>query len=225
MDRLPFSIYDFFGYLASGFVLMASLAAAFTNSDAWQQSPGVIVGTLFVVVAYSAGHIIANIAGYLLESKLVGSILGAPSTVLFGDGPTSRWLRVFPGYYRPLPATQSKLVLERARARGCVGPGQGLFYHCFSVAKADDPTMLRLSTFLNLYGFARNMTVALVLSAAALVVGSLLGTASTGSLVPPGWWAAAAGLGAIGLVYRYLKFFRHYAVEVFVFYAEAPEER
>src|SRR6266498_2496011 len=33
-------------------------------------------------------------------------------------------------------------------------------------------------------------------------------------------WAAAAVVAAVGLLYRYLKFFRLYSVEVFVRYAE-----
>jgi hypothetical protein len=33
-------------------------------------------------------------------------------------------------------------------------------------------------------------------------------------------WAVAAAIAAVGLLYRYLKFFRLYSVEVFVRYAE-----
>jgi hypothetical protein len=62
MDRLPLSVYDFFGYLASGFVLMAALAASFAGSDVWQKNPPAIVAVLLVVdltyheAARATGH-------------------------------------------------------------------------------------------------------------------------------------------------------------------------
>lgn len=220
MDKVPFSVYDFFGALSGGFILLAAIAAAFTDSDAWQSTPSTVVGAILIVAAYCAGHVIANVSGYVLESRLVGNRLGAPTKVLFGERAQSRWRYVFPGYYKPLPAEQQRAVLAQAKRHGIEQPGEGLFYHCFARAKADEPTMLRLSTFLNLYGFARNMTVALLLAGIALVTGSLMGSAHTGSLVSPGWWAVGAFVGAFGLLYRYLKFFRHYAVEVFINYAE-----
>ncbi|MGO9607062.1 MAG: hypothetical protein ACLQAT_27340 [Candidatus Binataceae bacterium] len=34
------------------------------------------------------------------------------------------------------------------------------------------------------------------------------------------YWAGRAMVVAVGMLYRYLKFFRHYTVEVFVTYAE-----
>jgi hypothetical protein len=223
MDKLPFTVYDFFGYLSAGFVLLVGLAAAFTGTESWQRTPGATVGLLLVVVAYTAGHVIANVSGYLIEGTLVGKILGTPSTILFQDDKPS-WAKLLPGYYRPLPQEQRERILERAATAGHDRPrqGQGLFYHCFSAAKERESTMARLSTFLNLYGFCRNMALSTLLVALALVVGMLLGTAETGHLVAPGWWAAGALLASIGLLYRYLKFFRHYSVEVFVSYAEPP---
>jgi len=219
MSQIPFSVYDFFGYLASGFVVLTGLAAAFVGSDQWQTAPTTIVAIILVVAAYAGGQVVANIAGFVLEAQFVGRVLGAPATRLFRDD-KSRWRGIFPGYFRPLPTEQAQRVLARASKAGIEQPGQALFYHCFASAKSDEPTLLRLNTFLNMYGFARNMTIALLFSAFALLIGVLLGTAHTGSLVDPGWWAAGAGFLAGGLLFRYLKFYRHYAVEIFVFYAE-----
>ncbi len=221
MDKLPFSVYDFFGYLSAGFVLLVGLAAAFTGTESWQRTPGATVGLLLVIVAYTAGHVIANVSGYLIEGTLVRRVLGTPSTVLFQER-RSRWAKLLPGYYRPLPPEQRQRVLNRAVEAGITGPGEGLFYHCFSAAKERESTMTRLSTFLNLYGFCRNMAVSTFIVAIALFAGTLLGTAKTGHLVAPGWWAGGAFLASIGLLYRYLKVFRHYSVEVFVSFAEPP---
>jgi hypothetical protein len=219
MDKLPFTVYDFFGYLSAGFVLLVGIAAAFTDSESWQRTPGAGVALLLIVIAYTAGHVVANMAGYLLEGVLVRRILSPPNKLLFTVG-TSRWSRLFPGYFRPLPREQRERVLALAATRGITEPGEGLFYHCFNAAKEDPTSLGRLETFLNLYGFARNMSLATLIVAACLLAGTLTGNAKTGALIAPGWWVAAAFAASIGLLYRYLKFFRHYSVEVFVSYAE-----
>jgi hypothetical protein len=224
VDKLPFSVYDFFGYLSAGFVLLVGLAAAFTGSEAWQRTPGAGVALLLVVVAYTAGQVIANISGYLIEGSLVRRILGAPNKVLFAES-RPRWAWLLPGYYRALPLAQRERVLTRAEQSGVTEPGEGLFYHCFAAAKSSPATLARLESFLNLYGFCRNMAISTLIVAVALLAGTLLGTAKTGALVAPGWWAAAALAASVGLLYRYLKFFRHYSVEVFVSYAESPDTK
>jgi hypothetical protein len=221
VDRLPFSVYDFFGYLSAGFVLLVGLAAAFAGSETWQRTPGAGVALLLVVLAYTAGQVIANISGYLIERTLVRGILGAPNKVLFAESRPRR-ARLLPGYYSPLPPEQRERVLARAEQAGINEPGEGLFYHCFGAAKGNPVTQTRLENFLNLYGFCRNMAISTLIVAAVLLAGTILGTAKTGRLVAPGWWAAAALTASVGLLYRYLKFFRHYSVEVYVSYAESP---
>ena len=145
MDKLPFSVYDFFGYLSAGFVLLVGLAAAFTGTESWQRTPGATVGLVLVVVAYTAGHVIANISGYLIESTLVRRILGAPNKVLFAES-KPRWARLLPGYYGPLPPEQRERVLARAAQAGITKPGEGLFYHCFGAAKGNPVTRHDLKT-------------------------------------------------------------------------------
>jgi hypothetical protein len=221
VDKLPFSVYDFFAYLSSGFVLLVGLAAAFAGSNDWQETPSTVVGLLLIVIAYSVGHVVATISGHMLEGVLVRGILGTPTVNLLRSGDAPPWARIMPGYYRALPASQRDRVLEKAKAKaGITKPGEALFYHCFATVKEREPVMARLNTFLNLYGFCRNMAVAAFLVGIALAIGMLLGSAHTGSLVPPGWWAAGSVAGAVALVYRYLKFFRHYSVEVLISYTE-----
>jgi hypothetical protein len=77
----------------------------------------------------------------------------------------------------------------------------------------------RLNVFLNLYGFCRNVCMALVIVAPALLLGIILGSAETGE-VGPGWWVAAGLIAAVGMFYRYLKFFRQFAVEVYTSYSK-----
>ncbi len=88
----------------------------------------------------------------------------------------------------------------------------------FAAVRSDALTYTRLSTFLNLYGFCRNVSLASLVAAVALAAGSLAGTAYTGTLIAPGWWALGAFVIALGLFYRYLKFYRLYACEVLAAY-------
>lgn len=220
MDKLPFSVYDFFGYLASGFVLLVALAASFTRSTRWQSTPHAIVATLLIVAAYATGQVVANAAGYVIETRFVAGFLGQPTSNLLTSAAPPRWrARMFPGYYRPLPAQQRVACFAKSQLDATAG--EGLFYRCHAAVKERDAVATRLSTFLNLYGFCRNMAMALFIAGVCLIVGSCIGRARTGSVVPPGWCAAASLLLAIGLLYRYLKFFRQYSVEVFVSYAES----
>jgi hypothetical protein len=219
MDKVPFSVYDFFGYLSAGFILLAGVDAAFVGSHQISASPSVIAGILLVVLAYVAGQITANIAGFVLERKLVGDFLGQPTQHLFGVGkhPLERWL---PGYYTPLPIETRQRVLEKVRATAGIGtPDEGLFFHCHALMKKEQVVLERLNTFLNLYGFCRNMCVALMSAALMMLLGIIVGSAATGE-VGPGWWSAGALLGAVGMFYRYLKFYRQYGLELFTSYAE-----
>lgn len=60
--------------------------------------------------------------------------------------------------------------------------------------------------------------MALLVVAPSLALGIVLGSADTGPIAP-GWWAAAAAVAAVGMLYRYLEFFRQYGVELFTTYA------
>jgi hypothetical protein len=95
-------------------------------------------------------------------------------------------------------------------------PGRALFYHCFERVKHDEATRTRLNNFLNQYGFCRNMSLALLLSALILLVGLLNAMLRGGDVGDhTGWAILVATLAGIGMFYRYLKFFREYTVEVF----------
>jgi hypothetical protein len=218
MDKLPFSVYDFFGYLSAGFLVMVGVVAAFVGEDTLNQNPSLIVGILLIVTAYIIGQVVANIAGFFLESLVVGRLLGRPTLHLFGEQ-ESRWALLFPGYFRPLPLKTQERVLKRAREEADIDePGGALFFHCHAVVKREPVTVERLGTFLNLYGFCRNTSMALISVVAFLAVGIHCGSAETG-VVSPGWWLIGAAVAAVALFYRYLKFFRHYAQEVFTSYA------
>lgn len=220
MDKLPFTVYDFFAYLASGFITLVAITASFVGYQPLKAEPGFILAVFFVVCAYVTGQVVANISGDLIERRLVRDRLGMPSKRLMGAPSTSRVRRLLPGYFKALPDETIERIRERASERDFDGTEEALFLHCHATMKSDATVQVRLDTFLNLYGFCRNMTLALVIAATTLVIGVVAGSVDTGPDLDPGWWIAAALLAAIGTFYRYLKFLRQYSFELFTSYAE-----
>jgi hypothetical protein len=223
MNHIPFSVYDFFGYLAAGAVVIAGVIGAFLGSDLLQQSPSLPIGLLLLITAYTTGHIVANLAGDLVERRVVRKRLGQPTDILLGTttlGAVGR--RLLPGYASALPPGVQDRIKTLANQRGLSEDrGDALFFHCHAVMKSASAVQGRLETFITMYGFCRNMAVALLLADALLGIGILAHTADTGAQIAPGWWLAILFVGAIGMFYRYLKFYRQYAVELLTSYAES----
>ena len=215
MKDLPFSVYDFFAYLASGFVVLLIGGYAFDIEALPEKDASSVLLLAWVIAAYVTGHVVAHLSGSLIENSLVRGRLGTNAT-LFASALGWR-RRFFGGYLEALPTR----VIEQVLARACMSPGAGLFFHCWAVAKRDPVAFGRMNTFLNLYGFARNISMACALGVLALAVGALRPFLAGGAPDTTKQWLIVP-VAAIGLVmfYRYLKFFRLYAVELYVTYAE-----
>ena len=220
--KIPFSVYDFFAFLATGFIVLC--AADYAFDLAWLQKeklpPGMIV---FVTLgAYIVGHLVANLSSYFLEHKFVRGVLKSPEETLFHET-NGGWARLFPIFYKPFPPETQKRVLDRAKSAGIDKPGRGLFFHCHSIVKREKSTADRLGNFLNVYGFCRNVSMAALIASAMLFytgMRSMDWKTGTGAQVDKFIWAGISVVAAIGLFYRYLKFFKHYTEEVFRDYAE-----
>ncbi len=222
MSRIPFGVYDFFGYLASGFLVLAALDLVFTDGAVLKSNMQLLPGLFWLVVAYVTGHIVANMSSFLLERLLVQRLLGRPHQLLFEVPARKRWTRLFPGYHEPLPQETRERVLKKAGERaGITGPGPALFFHCFASVRGDEDARRRLDSFLSLYGFSRNVATAAVIAVLVLAA-EIIPMESVGVALRSVEfrWAIVAAIAAVGLLYRYLKFFRLYSVEVFVRYAE-----
>jgi hypothetical protein len=217
MTSIPFSVYDFFGYLASGFLFLAAVDYASDGGWLLTENLGIVFAILWTVAAYIVGHLIANISGYFLERIMIRRVLLSPEITLFREKNTSKWAWIFPGFYEPLPKEIQDRILAKAKKRADIeSPGRALFLHSHAVVKRDETTQARLNSFLNLYGFCRNISMAALFAFFILLAGILLDHLSGREI----WWSVAALAVAIGMFYRYLKFFRHYTTEVFVSYPE-----
>jgi hypothetical protein len=214
MNRIPFSAYDFFGYLASGFLIIASVDSLGTERVVLQEDLSAVLSIFWIGMAYIIGQILASPSAWLLERTLVGKYMERPNINLFKNKPEKGWVKLFPGYFTPLPIATQRRILEKAKAEGINEKGEALFVHVFGKIKADKDTMVRLSIFLNMYGFCRNISFSCLLSGLVMLVG-FLWTRNLDLLL----WTFAALVGSVGMFYRYLKFFRQYSYELLVTYA------
>jgi len=220
MGRIPFSLYDFFGYLASGLLLTVGGAHALNKAAVITSGFSTSDYALLVVVVYILGHINSSLARWFLESIVVNRVLGDPVLVLL-DLQVSRirlltWM--FPGYYKKLAIGVKQRLFESTSARGVGTDARVVFYHAHTLAKRDPITWGRLESFLSLYGFCRNICFALIaLSLMFAYSTTKLGTEYHYHLL-------ASTLGAVAMFYRYLKFYRLFSFELFSSYPDLKHE-
>jgi hypothetical protein len=217
MDKIPFSVYDFFAYLSSGAVLVATADYVWGMGLMARQDVGAVLGVTLIILAYVAGQIVAHFSSLFFEQTVVHRILKRPSFLLMGGKPSWKpyqWL--FANYHRPLALSTQERVRLQAAARDCTAQDEGLFQHAYPLVTADARAQARLDDFRNQYGFARNMAFAFLVASVAI-----MGAYGLGRPVRLRW-AALAVAGGVTMFYRYLKFFRQYSYELFLRYAALP---
>jgi len=219
MDKIPFDPYDFFGYLASGLLIIVGTDLVFGIPNVLGKDLKVVDAALLVLATYIVGQIAATPAKALLEDLIVGRILRKPNVNLFQASKPILGTLLFPGFYTELPEQIRNKVRGKAAMAGVADIGETLFLHVrFSPAVlGDDKLMGRLSAFLNKYGFNRNLSFASALVGIAFLIKVRTSSAAEPDLLPYG---IIAILISILLFYRYLKFFRQYSFEMFNTYAQ-----
>jgi hypothetical protein len=220
MEKIPFTSYDFWAYLSAGFVLLFAIDQALGTDLLGRDSWTVVQGVVAVTCAYAVGHLIASMSSLLFERLLVGKLLGYPRNVLFGQPLAWKWFRkLMPAYFSPLPDATQKAALENGGKFGVSAPGEALFWPAYAHARSTPMVMNRLDNFLNQYGFCRNAALVALLDAAILYWSYLRPGGPPEHLI----WARVSLVIGLGMTLRYLKFFRHYALEVFTAFAYAKE--
>jgi hypothetical protein len=219
-NKIPFTSYDFWAYLSAGFLFLfiADLVAetGLLTRDNWS----VVQVVVAVSAAYAVGQLVASLSSLVFERFLVGKLLGYPRDVLFGQPRAWTWVRtLMPGYFSTLPDQTRKAALDKGKATGITNPGEGLFWAAFANARETPAVMSRLDNFINLYGFCRNTALVAFVDAGILYWSYRWGNGPEQRL----YWSLAATAVGVGMTLRYLKFYRHYAVEVFTSFAHSKE--
>jgi hypothetical protein len=217
MDKIPLSAYDFFGYLFAGVLLLAGTDYACDLHWVIGRQPDVTQSVVWLVIVYVLGQVNAHWAGWLLEGKFL-RWLGRPEQTLFA---TTKCV-IFKHYRAALPEQTRTLVLEKyERLSGTAGSDSALYLFCYHLVKEQCPqAAARLQTFLNLYGFSRNLSFATGLLAVIFFF--------CGFHAPrPFHWRIilACLVVSLTLFYRYLKFFRHFSVEVYASFLTGVKEQ
>lgn len=237
MKDLPFDAYDFFGYLASGLMVLCGLDAMFHLSDVMSTDMETLKFLVIVLASYVLGQMLATPAKGLLEDLIVRFLLGRPSVRLMGTPGWKDPRRYFAlGYFEPLrPQVQTNIRTRAAGegfemtgkqdAHGIVQPtdasGEDLFIHVRfrPDVRSDEPLMARMDAYLNKYGFNRNVCFASLCLAIAVYVEYRMGGHERAQYLQ---YARLLGVMSLLLFYRYLKFLRLYSYELFNAYAAGP---
>lgn len=212
MGNISFDPYDIFGYLAAGLLVMVGMDVLFGFPHVIGTDLKLVEGSVVLLMAYVAGQLVAGPSRFLLETVVVGHFLRKPSVNLLRvKRPWGRWL-LFPGYFEALPTPTIGRITAKAHAAGISGPGEAMFVHIrFSdETLSNERLMKKLDSFVNKYGFSRNLSFTCLLLATCFLIKNRI--APSPELLKYG---IAALVGGVLLFYRYLKFFRQYSYELY----------
>lgn len=217
MKDLPFSAYDFFGYLAAGIVVLVGLQFLLGAPVVLGREHTAVESVALFLGFYIVGQVVAGLAKPILEDFVLRRLLHPPSVVLLSPPRRGIRARLFRGYHTPLPDSVQKKVAARAsHERANALTGESLFLHVrFHPEMRNDAVLAkRLDVFLAQYGFARNVSLALLGMGLTVFVAARFQHRADLPL-----YGAMAFCVGVGMWFRYLKFFRQYSYELFNCYA------
>lgn len=215
----PFTDYDFYAYLTSGAFFLSVLDFVFNNAALLTRSDWTFVQIVMAVaLAYVAGHITATFAQLVIETFIVSKVISKPITLQLGHKKPNLFERLIGAlvgrYYEPLEGAMQAKIKENARLVLSVTDDQSVnaedvfqagFCKSFSVEGARP----RIDSFLNQYGFCRNI------SFVALVTAIIVGLKAYWAETPHEWLILAICLVVFfGMFIRFVKFYASFQAEV-----------
>lgn len=220
-QKIPFTSYDFWAYLSAGFMLLFALDQAEGAHLLIREKWTVVQGVMAVSLAYAVGQLVASVSSLIYERLLVGMVLGNPRNILFGNVTAWRgFQKLLPGYFAPLNAETQRAVIEKGAMVGMDKPGEALFWLAHVYGRGTPSVSARLDNFMNLYGFCRNIALVALFDSAVLYWSYWQPNGPPEHLL----WARISLLMSLGMTLRYLKFYRHFALEVFMSWAFAKDK-
>lgn len=119
MTKIPFAVYDFFGYLAAGFLLLVGTDHIAQQGWVSEANRGAVGGLLWVTAAYIIGQLVAGPSAWLLERNIVGKLLKRPNANLFRDPPPRWWSVLAAQAGSRSPVGVSKAFLHSSKREEC----------------------------------------------------------------------------------------------------------
>lgn len=216
----PFTSYDFYAYLTAGMLILAALDQAIPSGLLPAESEWTFVsGAFWAAVAYLIGHIIAMPSSALLEHTLARRLLHPPAEIILGlrnQRKREKLVQIVSGAreYAPLPeanrnAIRNCLARELAVDASSI-EAESAFQTAFPVARKSSDTATRLDNFINLYGMARNVSLASLIASILLAIAAWYQRDQSLALLSGG-----AFILSLGLFLRFVKFYAAYTREVF----------
>lgn len=219
--------YEFFAYVASGFWALAISDLLIGRQFIFGQDWTISETALMFMASYILGQILASPAQAIIERVLVHKILLPPSITLLDEDARLRSRRLlraalFRSYYRPLDAGIREKIWCRSKEESERQlNGEALFWQAYSITKNDAKVAARLSTFLKLYGFCRNMTFINLCGFVSFIIATIIGSINSEEFVLTDhlFMAGISLIITLVMLIRFLKFYRLYSVEIFVAYS------
>ena len=113
---IPFSVYDFFAYLSSGIIVLATVDLVHGNAWLLGSNQEIVLGIVGLFAAYVAGHVVGQFSSWLLEYGLVDKLLKRPSVLLMSNCRPRFWI-LFPNYFRGLPVETRERIQRKLSDR------------------------------------------------------------------------------------------------------------
>jgi hypothetical protein len=115
MPTISFTAYDFFGYLASGFLFMIAVIFVGTKQWLFTSEYNFLSSIFLIIIAYIVGHLIAIPAKLVYERRIVGKWLKSPQVNLFNSGGKTGLKKYLSEYYEPFPESISERIKKKAK--------------------------------------------------------------------------------------------------------------
>ncbi|MGB9694038.1 MAG: hypothetical protein ACPLYF_04270 [Fervidobacterium sp.] len=236
--QIPFTLYDFFGYLLPGITFGALMLLSFDLPNAIQLVTEKVLGhrtdsspsflfmdfisllhkspwfiSLFgLLISYIIGHVIAALSSYFLERIFVQAWLKYPTENMFQlNEKKKKWL------FKNFRRSYTSEFVERFKSQFelffnlPISNSNDTFWITFSFIAHNCPsTFARATHFLNLYGFSRNLSMTFLLSGLVLFIFELIYTQPLQWLIIISYIAIS-----ITLYWNYLKLLRRLNDEIY----------
>jgi hypothetical protein len=226
MEKIPFSIYDFFGYLAPGILLVGSIDYFFIDQQLIKYAgENFLTGLISILLIYIIGHIISTPSYWLLEKVIIDKNLKPPRETLFQDKTSIMgFKKLFSSYYNPFSEKVRNEIFKSLEIGKDIKLNdeicKGIYQLAYSKVKIDEQSMLSLNTFLYLYGFARSISLTCFVVVIMLLISSIISGAWNNA-----YWILAFVVAGITMFYRFLKFYRYYSYDMFLSFLSLIEKK